>query len=37
MMIDVLTCYPDGRQVLEQLEVPDDYFTVSKETLKAEE
>ena len=26
MIIDVLTCYPDGRQVAEQQEVPDDYF-----------
>ena len=33
MMIDVLTCYPDGSQVLEQQEVPDDYFN----TQEAEE
>jgi len=26
MMIEVLTCYPDGRQEVEQIEVPDDYF-----------
>lgn len=24
--ITELTCYPDGTQVLEQVEVPDDYF-----------
>ena len=26
MTIDVLVCYPDGTQVLEQREVPEDYF-----------
>lgn len=26
MTIEVLTCYADGRQVLEQREVPEDYF-----------
>ena len=26
MLINVLTCYPDGRQVAEEMEVPDDYF-----------
>ena len=31
MMIDVLVCYPDGRQVLEQVEVPDDYFAEPEE------
>lgn len=36
MIIDVLTCYPDGRQVLEQQEVPDDYFkTEDEETEEA--
>jgi len=31
MLIDVLTCYPDGTQVLEKQEVPDDYFAVPEE------
>ncbi len=26
MTLDVLTCYPDGTQVLEQQEFPDDYL-----------
>jgi len=26
MIIDVLVCKPDGTQVLEQREVPDDWF-----------
>jgi len=31
MMIDVLICYPDGTQIVEQQEVPDDYFACSEE------
>ena len=31
MLIDVLTCYPDGRQVMEQVDVPDDYFDAPEE------
>jgi len=31
MLIDVLICYPDGTQVLEQREVPEDYFAVPEE------
>ena len=30
MTIDVLVCYPDGTQVLEQREVPDDYFAAAE-------
>ena len=26
MLIEVLTCYPDGRQIVEQIEVADDYY-----------
>ena len=36
MIIDVLTCYPDGRQVLEQQEVPDDYFASEEEEATEE-
>lgn len=28
MMIDVLVCRPDGTQVLERREVPEDWFDV---------
>ena len=31
MMIDVLICSPDGTQVLEQREVPEDYFPEEEE------
>lgn len=31
MMIDVLVCYPDGTQKLEQREVPEDYFAGAAE------
>jgi len=34
MMIDVLVCYPDGTQVIEQQEVPDDYFAKSGNTAE---
>ena len=36
MMIDVLICYPDGKQVLEQREVPDDYFAATEEEAETE-
>jgi hypothetical protein len=28
MKIEVLNCYPDGREVIEEIEVADDYFDV---------
>jgi len=31
MIIDVLVCRPDGTQVLEQREVPEDWFGDGKE------
>ena len=37
MMIEVLTCYPDGRQVLEQTDVPDNYFGAPEEKAEEEE
>lgn len=35
-MIDVLVCYPDGTQKLEQREVPDDYFAAAEPEPEAE-
>jgi len=31
ILIDVLVCHPDGSQVMEQHEVPDDYFNLPVE------
>ena len=30
MTIDVLVCRPDGKQTLEQREVPEDWFNTSR-------
>ncbi|MDD3346570.1 hypothetical protein [Oscillibacter sp.] len=37
MMIEVLVCREDGTQVLEQKQVPDDYFTFRQEEAPSEE
>lgn len=37
MLISVLVCKPDGTQVLEEREVPEDYFHVEGESSSAED
>lgn len=36
MIIEILVCKPDGTQVLEQREVPDDWFSTGEETQEPE-
>ena len=36
IIIDVLTCFPDGTQTIEQQAVPDDYFPSTPEPIEPE-
>lgn len=37
MIIEILVCKPDGTQMLEQREVPDDWFSAGEEAQEPED